>query len=119
MSETPDCPVCGYAMPAHEWACWIGNMVAANTALTAKNAMLAAERDLFFDQRAPLAAENERLRYVGQWSLAGKSPAFVHGYRNGVADANNKVHQRASVARARWAMITGSLSNDAARGSTP
>ena len=62
MSETPDCPVCGYAMPAHEWACWIGNMVAANTALTAKSAMLTAERDLFFDQHAPLAAENERLR---------------------------------------------------------
>ena len=41
-------------------------------------------------------------------SLRGKSPAFVHGFRNGAADANHRVHDRASVQRARWAMIASS-----------
>jgi len=53
------------------------------------------------------------LGYISSHSLEGQSPAYVHGFRNGVADANNRVNQRAPVARARWAMIAGSHESDA------
>ena len=43
--------------------------------------------------------------------LDDKSAAYKHGYKNGVADANNTINERASVSRRRANIILGASSN--------
>ena len=69
MSEILDCPNCGYKMPAHERACWIGNIVSEYAALRAENEALRKDAERYRWLRDP---PHDR-PYVGThnpWCLA-------------------------------------------------
>ena len=62
MSETLDCPICGYKMPAHERVCWIGSIVAEYTALRAENEALMGTLDQINTMACYASEENTSLR---------------------------------------------------------